>query len=120
MERQIGLTLKYNHKDPKHVELFWNLFNHCFKEEKESKTFLQFKPIGWCTDMTEINFNRLKQVYCQHILDKIKGCKFHCQESINRKMKQIGDKGPRFKLLVNNLLTASTPEAYSAAKSSLE
>ena len=53
-------------------------------------------------------------------MEKIKGCKFHCQESINRKMKQIGDKGPRFKLSVNNLLTASTPDAYSAAKSSLE
>lgn len=35
-------------------------------------------------------------------------------------MRQIGDKGPCFQTLVKNLLTASTPEAYNAAKSSLE
>ena len=35
-------------------------------------------------------------------------------------MRQIGDKGPWFQTLVNNLLTASSPKAYDAAKSSLE
>ena len=70
--------------------------------------------------MAGCNFNGLQQGYGEHILNKINGWELHFQESINRRMRQIGDKGPRFQTLANNLLTGSTPEAYNAAKSSLE
>ena len=86
LKRQVSLaTLECKHEDSRHVELFWNLFNHCFKEA--DKTFLRFNPIGWCTDMAGCNFNGLQQVYGEHILNKIKGGEFHFQESINRIMK---------------------------------
>ena len=73
-----------------------------------------------CTGMAGCNFNGLQQVYGEHILNKIIRCEFHFQESINRRIRQIGGKGGRFQTLVNTLLTASTPEAYNAAKLSLE
>ena len=71
LKRQVSLaTLGCKHEDSRHVELFWNLFNHCFKEA--NKTFLRFNPIGWCTDMAGCNFNGLQQVYGEHFLNKIK------------------------------------------------
>ena len=73
-----------------------------------------------CTGMAGCNFNGLQQVYGEHILNKIIRCEFHFQESIKRRIRQIGGKGVRFQTLANTLLTASTPEAYNAAKLSLE
>ena len=70
--------------------------------------------------MAGCSFNGLQQVYGEHILNKIKGCEFHFRESINRRVRQIAGKGPRFQTLANALLTSSTPEAYNTAKLSLE
>ena len=62
LKRQLSLaTLECIHEDSRHVELFWNLFNYCFKEV--NKTFLRFNPIGWFTDMAGCNFNGLQQIY---------------------------------------------------------
>ena len=79
LKRQVSLaTLKGKHEDSRHVELFWNLFNNCFKET--NKIFLRFDPIRWCRDIAGSNFNGLQQIYAEHILNKIKGCEFHFQE----------------------------------------
>ena len=70
--------------------------------------------------MAGCNFNGLQQVYGEHILNITKGYEFHFQQSINHRIRQIGGKGPRFQTLANTFLTGSTPEAYNAAKLSLE
>ena len=103
------------HEDTNYVERFWRIFNNAYKEENLTKE--KFNPTGWCSDRTGAIFNWLKKIYGEDVVNKIKGCEFHYKESINKKSKQLGEKGDEFKTYALDLLPASTPESYNAQKS---
>ena len=55
LKKQIPLAMMVClQENSRHVELFWRLFNHAFKEV--NKTEIIFEPNGWVTDMTGSNF----------------------------------------------------------------
>ena len=64
--------------------------------------------------MSAANFSGLERIYGETVMDKIKGCEFHYKKSINKYAKELKDDGENFKEYANDLLTASTPEAYEA------
>ena len=106
------------HEDTNYVERFWRIFNNAYKGA--NLTTEKFNPTGWCSDMAGANFNGLKKIYGEDIVNKIKGCEFHYKESINKKVKQLGEKGDDFKTYALDLLTAFTQESYNAHKSKME
>ena len=57
--------------------------------------------MGWFSYMVGVNINGLKKIYGEDLVNKIKGCKFHCKESINKKAKQRRKKGDDFKTFAN-------------------
>ena len=79
-----------------------------------------WEATGWCSSIASANFNRLKNIYWEDVVDKIKRCKLHYKESTNKRAKQQGEKGDEFKTYALNLLNASTQESYNAHKSKME
>ena len=105
------------YEDTNYVERFWHVFNNAYKEV--NLTTEKFNPTGWCSDMASANL-RKKKIYGENVVHKIKGCEFPYKESINKKAKQLGEKGNDFKTYALDLLTASTQESYNAHKSKME
>ena len=65
--------------------------------------------------MASANFNGLAIVYGEDIRSRVKECKFHFKQSVERISRTLGQKREEFKNLALNMLTSSTPEAYSHA-----
>ena len=97
---------------------FWRLFNECFKEF--NNTTNKYLANGCCSDMAEAIFNRLSLIYREDILQKVKGCEFHCSQAVEKKAKylQVGKDG--FKKLASALLTSTTAEAYHRTYNTLK
>ena len=57
--------------------------------------------MGWGSYMVGVNINGFKKIYGEDLVNKIKGCKFHYKESINKKAKQRRKKGDDFKTFAN-------------------
>ena len=106
------------HEDDIYVATFWRKFNESFKLINQTEQ--KFSPCGWVTDMASANFNGLATVYGEDILQKIKGCGFHFKQSIERRVKKLGDLGEEFKKLANFLLYSTSPEAYNSALETLK
>ena len=101
-------------ENSRHVELFWRLFNHAFKEV--NKTEKIFEPNGWVTDIAGSNFVGLEKLYGEGLTSKIKGCEFHCKNSVNKKARSRGQDVEEFTLIDINLLESSIPETYEKVK----
>ncbi|XP_066927735.1 uncharacterized protein [Clytia hemisphaerica] len=115
LRKQLVLaSMNCKHEDETYVQLFWRNFNDAFKQV--NLTEQKFNPKGWVTDMAGANFNGLSRIYGEDVMNKIKGCEFHFKQSIERKVKKLGDQGGEtFKKLANELLLSATAEAYEAA-----
>ena len=118
-KQMILATMTCKHEHSNNIELFWRLFNKCYKEANEIDN--KFSPCGWCTDMATANFTGLSLIYGEDILDKVKGCEFHYKQSVGKRVKQLGgDLGQEFEKYAYELLYATTPEAYEHAFGTLE
>ena len=96
------------------IEIFWPIFNKAYKEMHGGDK--KFFPAGWCTDMASGNFIDLVKMYGEDILETVKGCVFHFRGSVNRKAKLFGELKKKSVTETLSLLTATTPEAYHAAR----
>ena len=96
LQKQLPLsTMECKSEDSANIERFWNNFNKAFKDV--TKTDKKFSTVGWITDMAAANFNGLQLIYGEDVLHKIKGCKFHFRQSINRHASKCCDQ-ERFKV----------------------
>ena len=59
-------TMDCKHEDTNYVKRFWRIFSSVYKEAK-------FNPAGWCSDMADANFNRLKKIYGEDEVKCLKG-----------------------------------------------
>ena len=108
LKRQIPLAvIEAEQESSENIALSWSLFNEGLqKVTKDDKTV--FNPQGWCTDMAGANMNGLQQVFGKDALSRIKSCKFHFKESINKMARKLGQEaGETFKELYQNLLTCN-------------
>ena len=96
-------TMQCKHEHKKCVDIFWRTFNQAYKDVNGVDK--QFNPIGWCTDMATSNFTGISAVYGEEVLDKMNGCEFHFNH------RSI------FHSLANDMLHATTTEAYNKAYS---
>lgn len=72
LKKQITLaTMECKDENTNYVEMFWRIFNEAFKDVNETDE--KFNPIGWCSDMAGSNFNGLKRIYGDDVLQKMKG-----------------------------------------------
>ena len=111
-------TMDCKHEDNNYIERFWRIFNNAYKEA--NLTTEKFNPTSWCSDMAGANFDGLKNINGEDVVNKIKGCEFQYKESISKKVKQLGEKGDQIKTYALDLLTASTQGSYSAHKSKMK
>ena len=71
LKSQIMLATIYcKHEDTNCVKRFWRIFNSAYKEA--NWTIGKFNPAGWCSDMADVNFNRLKKIYREDELKCLK------------------------------------------------
>ena len=64
---------------------------------------------------------RLRQVFGEDALSRVKSCEFHFKESINKMTRKLGpEAGETFKELCQNFLTCNLKETYLEVKKSLE
>ena len=71
-------------------------------------------PIGWCTDMTFCDYSGIKKVYCHEALTKMNGCEFHCNQSVQRQIKQLEEpQRSSFRDFAKQMLHATTPAGYA-------
>ena len=105
-------------EDSENIERFWRIFNQAFKEANDCEQ--KFMPRGWTTDMATANFNGLERIYGEDVRNKIKGCEFHFRASVNKHSSMLGEDSAMLKGLANELLLASTKEAYEAAYDNLK
>ena len=75
-------------EDEKNITRFWKEFNEAYKVP--NKTNAKFQTIGWVTDMALNKFSGFRMIYGEEVLDKIKGCKFHYKQSVNRRVHLVG------------------------------
>ena len=89
LQRQIILaTMQCKHENKKFVEIFWRVFKKAHKDVNGEDT--NFNPIGWCTDMSTSNFTGISAIYGDSVLNKMNGCKFHFNQSVQRQMRILG------------------------------
>ena len=79
-----------------------------------------WEATGWSSNIAGANFSRLKKIYGEDVVNKIKSCRFYYKESINKRARQQGEKGDKFKTYALDLLTASTQGSYNAHKNKIE
>ena len=79
-----------------------------------------WEATGCSSNIAGANFSRLKKIYGEDVVNKIKSCRFYYKESINKRARQQGEKGDKFKTYALDLLTASTQGSYNAHKSKIE
>ena len=112
LRKQLVLaTMNCKHGDSNYVVEFCRKFNEAFR--KADKTKKHFWPWGWVTDMASAKYNGLD--IGEDIHSRVKGCKFRFKQSVERISRTLGQKREEFKNLALNMLTSSTPEAYSHA-----
>ena len=77
----------------------------------------KFRPAKWVTDMARSNFNGLKRVYGDDVVEDIMGCEFHFRQSVSERKRKIGneDDAEMFQRFAEDMLTASSEAAYMAA-----
>ena len=72
LKSQIMLgTMDCKHEDTNYVKRFWRIFNSAYKEA--NWTIEKFNSAGWCSDMADANFNRLKKIYGEDEVKCLKG-----------------------------------------------
>ena len=90
LQKQVVLaTMECRCEDSNYVATFWREFNKAYK--KANSIEQKFLPFGWITDMAGSNFNGLKEIYGEDVMNMIKGCEFHFKQSINRQSRKISD-----------------------------
>ena len=60
-------------------------------ELKMNYVSIKLMPKGWVSDMATANFTGLKIVYGEEITQKVKGCEFHFDQSLNRRKSTFKD-----------------------------
>ena len=89
--------------------MFWHLFNEAYKKANNINEKLH--PAGCSADMATSNFNGLEIIYGEDILTKIKDCKFHFKDSVNRHGTFLKEEEKLiFKILAKELLIALIEE----------
>ena len=87
--KQVPLAvMECTKEDEKNITRFWKEFNEAYKVP--NKTNAKFQTIGWVTDMALNKFSGFRMIYGEEVLDKIKGCKFHYKQSVNRRVHLVG------------------------------
>ena len=90
LQRQLPLaTMECKSEDSENVGRFWSTFNKAYKEANDITT--KFTPTGWVSDMATANFNGLQMIYGEEVLEKVKGCEFHFNMSLNRRKSAFKD-----------------------------
>ena len=51
---------------------------------------------------------------CELVQGSKQGCEFHFKQSVEKYARRFTDRAPRFRQLADDLLNASTPEAFEA------
>ena len=119
LQRQIPLAvMEGNSEDSENIERFCRIFNQAFKEASYCEQ--KFMPRGWTTDMATANFSGLEHKYREDVRNKIKGCEFHFRTSLSKHSSMLGEDSAMSTGLANELLLASTKEAYEAAYDNLK
>ena len=86
-----------------------HLFNKAYKKANNINEKLH--PAGCSAVMATSNFNGLEIIYGEDILTKIKGCKFHFKDSVNRHGTFLKEEQKLiFKILAEELLIALIEE----------
>ena len=118
LQSQITLaTMQCKHENDKFVEVFWKKFNEAYRTINDCN----FNPIGWCTDMCTSNFNGIRAIYGEDVLQKMNGYEFHFNESVQKQAKSLdGEFKDTFLALANDLLRSTTPEGYNRTKKDFE
>ena len=75
-------------EDEKNITRFWKEFNEAYKVA--NKINAKFQSIIWVTDMALAYFSGLQMIYGEEVPDKIKGCEFHYEQSVNRTVHLVG------------------------------
>ena len=76
----------------------------------------QFSPTGWCTEMASSNFTGIAVVYSNDILDRMNGCEFHYNQSVQRQMRSLDEPHrTTFNSFAKDLLRSTIPEAFKKA-----
>ena len=87
--KQVPLAvMECTKEDEKNITRFWKEFNEAYKVP--NKTNAKFQTIGWVTDVALNKFSGFRMIYGEEVLDKIKGCKFHYKQSVNRRVHLVG------------------------------
>ena len=102
--------MQCKHENCRMFRKFWRLFNECFKEF--NNTTNKYLPNGCCSDKAEAIFDGLTLINGEDVLQKVKGCEFHCSQSVEKKAKSLEVKKDGFKELASALLTSTTAESY--------
>ena len=99
LQKQVVLsTMECRCEDSNYVATFWREFNKAYK--KANSIEQKFLPFVWITDMAGPNFNGLKEMYSEDVMNMIKRCEFHFKQSVNRQSRKILNPGT-FKVKLN-------------------
>ena len=101
-------------------ELIWLPSNPVYVAFKGNNNFISFKekfrPRKWLTDMATSNFNGLKPIYGDDVVEDVIGCEFHFRQSVTERKRKLNDEdGVEFERLAERMLTSATKTAYTAA-----
>ena len=71
--------------------------------------------------MASANFSGLARVYGEDVLQKIKGCKFHFLQSVEKRKKKLNEEQKQgFQQLCDNILLAATTAAYKVSYEAMQ
>ena len=71
--------------------------------------------VGWCTDMKSSNFKDISAVYGEDALNRMNGCEFHFNKSVQRQVKTLDEPfSTTFLTYAKSILLSTTAEAYEA------
>jgi hypothetical protein len=112
LQKQLPLAImECISEDSENISFFWEIFNRAFKEA--NNVIINFKPVGWVTDMGLANFVGLRAIYGSDVDGLIKGCEFHYRKSYNEKASTLDEAlSTKFIGMANQLLESETKEGY--------
>ena len=115
-------TMEVKGETSKSVAKFWEIWNELLASVKGEPGY-KFNPTQFVTDEAGANFNGLKAVYGEQVLNRVITCQFHFIQCLNRLLLKFPQELPElkseFEELMLQLLTCTTLQEYNDIKERL-
>jgi hypothetical protein len=101
------------------LTMFWKLLNEMLQDFTGIDGY-KFNPYGFIADENHANWNSLRAVYGDSVLDRVVSCEFHYKQSVERHAKKLVKDSEKFKTVAHGMLQALTVTEFQLACSQMQ